>query len=217
MMIPRSRQPRLMWLADDLYFIAFDLHASRFRVSDRVACLGLAAALIAELVLWDVASIRGGRLRARSGRVPPDALAHVVQDRILKDPATTALRDWLLVLSEQSYRDVVERLLRAGHVQAREVRRRLRTTLMYEPADSKAAGWPEARITGAVAQRRQMSPADWVLSGLVVATGLDSAVFYEVDDTEFVREAVESLPEPLQELLAETEAAVGAAVLNPRS
>lgn len=217
MMIPRSRQSRSMWLADDFYFIAFDLQASRFRVSDRVACLGLAAALIAELVLWDVASIRGGRLRARPGRVPPDALAHVVQDRILKDPATTALRDWLLVLSEQSYRDVVERLLRAGHVQPREVRRRLRTTLMYEPADSKAAGWPEARITGAVAQRRQMSPADWVLSGLVVATGLDSAVFYEVDDTEFVREAVESLPEPLQELLAETEAAVGAAVLNPRS
>jgi len=47
-------------VADDLYLIAHDDRSGRCRVSGRVAGLGLAAAILAELVLAELVTVHAG-------------------------------------------------------------------------------------------------------------------------------------------------------------
>src|SRR5512141_1490035 len=67
-------------LANDFYLVAHDDRSGRCRIPARAAALGLAAGLLAELVL-------GEHVRVVAGRVVPGGAARPPQDRGLRDLA----------------------------------------------------------------------------------------------------------------------------------
>ena len=212
------RSPPPMSVADQLYCICYDEHRDWYRLGDQVLRLGLAGALLAELVMGRVVTVRKERIVViwASVHPPRDALLHTLLELIRSSRDVTTLQDWLRVLSDKSFEDVVERLHRFGHVATVEVRRKLRTNLVYRPVNLEDAAWPESRIALSVNRGGEMWAADWVLAGLVVALGLDIHVFFDPRaDVETVREMTELLPPEMRDLLAEVEAAAGGTATQP--
>lgn len=179
----------VLLLADDFFFVAHD------------------------------STMRGGHLRVVDPTPPWDALAHTVLDHLRAEPGVTSVRDWLRFLGRDAYEKVAQRLVREGHVHAREERRLLRVTMTYEPTTSTRAGWPESRLASRLSAGGALEPPDIVLAGLVTATGLDAYVLADTPPhtRPYLRRVVASLPSSLRSLVDETAAAVGDAVLNART
>ncbi len=89
----------------------------------------------------------------------------------------------------------------------------------YEPVNMNVAAWPGVRLHLALDNRSPLSDHDVVLSGLVLATGLDQHVLWNLDPEarQDLLRLFRYLPPPLRELLAYAEAAVGEAVLSRRA
>jgi len=209
----------VLLLADDFFFVAHDSISMKSRLSDRVLRLGLAGALLGEQVLFQRITIRGDRLRIVNETPPRDALAHTVLDHLRAEPDITAVRDWLRFLGQDAYEKVVQRLLREGHMQAREERRFLRVVMVYEPTATTRAGWPESRLASRLSTGLGLEPPDIVLAGLVAATSLDRYVLAgtPAHARPYLRRVVNSLPPSLRSLIGETAVAVGDAVLSSRT
>lgn len=209
----------MLLLADDFFFVAHNSISMKGRLSDRVMRLGLAGALLGEQVLLQKVTMRAGRFRILNEEPPRDALAHTVLDHLRAEPAITSTRDWLRFLSRDAYEQVVQRLLREGHVQAREERRLLRVVTVYEPTATTGAGWPESRLASRLSAGLGLEPPDIVLAGLVAATGLDRQVLAgaPAHARPYLRRVVNTLPPSLRSLIDETAAAVGDAVLSSRT
>jgi Golgi phosphoprotein 3 GPP34 len=209
----------VLWLADDFFFVAHDSISMKCRLSDRVMRLGLASALLGEQVLFRRITMRGGQLRVVDATPPRDALAHTVLAYLHAEPTITSVRDWLRFLGGDAYEKVVQRLLREGHINAREERRLLRVATVYEPTATTQASWPESRLVSRLSTGAGLEPPDIVLAGLVAATGLDR---YLLSGTPaharpYLHRVVSSLPPSLTSLIDETAAAVGDAVLSSRT
>src|SRR3954465_3853731 len=100
-------------LANSYSLIAPDDRTGRSRLHPRATGLGLAAALLGELMLF-------GRLRAMTGDLyvvsqepPGDSLSHTLLDLLLAQPQHKEIRTWLAYLSQEAADQVGERLLRA--------------------------------------------------------------------------------------------------------
>lgn len=208
----------MLLLADDFFFVAHDSISMRRRLSDRVVRLGLAGALLGEQVLFRRITVGGGQVRVVDGRPPHDALAHTVLDHLRAEPDITSVKDWLRFLSRDAYEQVAQRLVREGHLRTKEVRRFLRVSMVYEAAEMTFAGWPESRLAKRLSSGLQVEPPDVVLGGLVEATGLDGYVLADTPSARrYLRRLLAGLPASLRELIEETEAAVGDAVLGARA
>lgn len=209
----------MLLLADDFFFVAHDSFSMKRRLSDRVVRLGLASALLGEQVLFRKVTIRRGQLRIVDATAPRDALAHTVLDHLCAEPDVVSVRDWLRFLSRSSYEQVGQRLAREGLVRAREERRFLRTTVVYEPTKTARTGWPESRLASRLSTGAALDLPDVVLAGLVEASGLDAYVLADTPAParRYLRRSLENLPPSLRELIDETEAAVGDAVLSSRT
>jgi hypothetical protein len=209
----------VLLLADDFFFVAHDSISMKCRLSDRVVRYGLAGALLGEQVLFRRINVRGGRIRIVDPTAPRDALAHTILDHLLAEPSVTSVHDWLRFFARDAYEKVSQRLVREGHVHVREERRFLRVITVYEPRITTRAGWPESRLASRLSAGAALEPPDIVLAGLVAATGLDT---YVLTDTPpqvrpYLRRVVASLPPSLREVVDQTAAAVGDAVLNART
>jgi hypothetical protein len=77
----------------------------------------------------------------------------------------------------------------------------------------------ESRIASRLSMAAALEPPDIVLAGLVEATGLDAYVLADTPSyaRHYLRDLLASLPPSLLELIDETAAAVGDAVLNART
>jgi hypothetical protein len=206
-------------LADDLFFVAHDSLSMRRRLSDRAVGIGLAGALLGEQLLFRRITVRSGQIRIVDATPPRDALAHTVLDHLRAEPDVTSVRDWLRFLSRDAYEQVVGRLIREGHLHSREVRRLWRTTLIYEPAETTRAGWPESRLAKRLSTGLRVELPDVVLGGLVEATGLDRYVLADTtrEARRYLRRLIRGLPTSLRDLVDETSAAVGDSVLSART
>jgi hypothetical protein len=209
----------VLLLADDFFFVAHDSISMKCRLSDRAVRLGLAGALLGEQVLFRRINLRGGRIRIVDPSPPRDALAHTVLDHLAAEPDVISVRDWLRFFARDAYEMVSQRLVREGHVHVREERRFLRVITMLEPTKTTRSGWPESRLANRLSKGAALEPPDVVLAGLVAATGLDA---YVLNDTPpqarpYLQRVVDSLPPSLREVVNQTAAAVGDAVLNART
>jgi hypothetical protein len=209
-------------LADDFFCVAHDSLSMRRRLSERTIGMGLAGALLGEQVLFRRITVRRGQIRIVNASPPRDALAHTVLDHLCAEPDVTSLRDWLRFLSRDAYERVAQRLVREGHLYSRPVRRFLRTTTTaYEPATMTVVGGPESRLAWRLSRGLPMSAEDVVLAGLVEATDLDAYVLADAQSKSNVRDYLSwllaGLPDSLRDLVDETAAAVGDAVLNARA
>jgi len=209
-------------VADDFYLVAHEERSGRCLVPPRVVGVGLAAGLLAELVL-------SGHLQVISGRVFPRPVDLPPGGRVLRELLSavhearmgTGVGDWLDVLTREAVRNVRYRLTLDGTLTEVAVPRLLgRRRRAHLPTDVNAAAWPAIRLANELSRGEPMTPGDMVLSSLVAVTGLLDVVLWLKPDHEpgFLRAAVvrEALPAGLGELVAHVDVAVGRSVLAGR-
>jgi hypothetical protein len=206
-------------LANDFFFATRDAMSGRPRVSGRTAALGLAGAMLGELVLWRRITIERGQITVVDRHPPNDPMAATVLSQVIVDNDVAAARDWLRYMAQTANDVVAKRLLLAGLVRPRTPRRPWRSTI-YLPNDPNLAVIATARLATRLAKHEPLTIPDTVLLGLMMATGLERHVLVDApaDTGRYLHHVLATtLPPPLAELISETEASVGDAVLSHRS
>lgn len=210
-------------LADHYFLIAHEDRTGRSRLHPRATGLGLAAGLVAELMLLGRVGMVGGELGVVSREPPGDALAHNVLSLLIAQPQHRDLRIWLAFLAQDAEAKVGQRLLRAGVVEPVVRRKLLSTQTHYMPMNSEqrnAAAWASVRLANILVHGRTIDLADRVLAGLIVATGLTRHVLWDIDAHRagllHLPDIVEALPNSLRDLIEHTEACVGSALAAGR-
>lgn len=209
-----------MPLADEFFFVVHDVQTGKLRLHARSAGLGLAGALLSELVLSGNLDVANGTLTVIDGQpLPEDDLGYRVLRQLTSDRQNRSLRTWLAFFAQGAVERVGVRLTRTGQVQANKTRRPWGTVVRYVPTDLNAAIWPADRLNLLVSRGDPLEFSDAMLAGLVAVTGLTKQVWWDGDAVTVrnIAAAVASLPIPLREILAHTEAAVGDATLSPHS
>ena len=208
-------------LADDLFLTAHDTVKGKCLLSPATLGLGLAGALLAELVLWRRIDVLDGKITIIDDRPTGDPATSAVLDQVLREGHHRVVRDWISFLATGIATDLVERrLARSGLVQRQEKRGLLGTKVSFVPTDSMTAGWPATRVRTFVTRGELLDVADLSLAGLILATGLDQHVFVTMearDRAQLFDQIRRRLPMMLQELVGHTEAAVGDAVMARRA
>ena len=136
------------YLADDLYLMSHHERTGRLLLSSRAAGLGLAGALLAELVLAGCVDVTGGQLDATGLAQPDDVLAARVLSVLASEQPPRPVADWLAFLSRTAPADVAGRLERAGYLVAAPALpwRAAR----WRPADPDCAFAPVTRVKSAL-------------------------------------------------------------------
>jgi len=206
-------------LADQYFLIAHEDRTGRSRLHPRATGLGLAAALLGELVLDGRIGITDGDLVILDRHPPGDALAHDILDLLIAQPQHREVRTWLAFLSQDAAIRVGERLMRLGAVEPVTRRKMLTVQTLYMPNNAEqrnAAAWAPARLANLLVRGIEMTISDRVLAGLVAATGLTRHVLYDFEMHRHafhsLPSAIGSLPSDLRELIEYTEASVGSAL-----
>lgn len=207
-----------MWLADDFYFVAHDDSTGRPRLHPRAVQLGLAAALLGELMLVSRITVHNGRILISSHQPPNDALAHTILDRLIAQGPNPDLHAELAVIGRSAPEAVAQRLERGGQLAYAESRRLMRTTGRWLPTDANQAAWPAARTARLLSSNDEMTWHDVLLAALLAATGLIGQVLWDNDQYARIRlkNILAQLPDSVAELMTHTEAAIGNAVLAHR-
>ncbi|GIE91900.1 GOLPH3/VPS74 family protein [Actinoplanes regularis] len=212
------QRPTWPLVADDFFRLAHRDHDGRPLLDEHVTGLGLAAALLAELVLARRLALPGGQVIIVDATPPIDALAHTVLDRLAAEQAALPVRTWLAYLARTAQRDIADRLTRAGHLRQTTGRGLFGRRVRYVPTDMNTAAWPWARLSSRLQKGQPLDGFDTVLGGLVLATDLYRTVLlgHSADLEAGLRAAAADAPAPVRELLAHTEAAVGDAIITRR-
>lgn len=203
-------------VADDFWLICHHDRTGRPRLGAIAARHGLAAALLAELVLSNMVMVHAGYLRA-TGRLPRDSTALALLETIAGEP-THDLRTWIAYLSQNAADIVAERLVRAGLVQIAPARHLFKTVTVHRPVDPQGAYWRPARLEEALLGRRGriITWSDIFLAALIEATGLFDIDIWE-DPATVAATATHLLrggAPALRELTAATHGLIGEAVLR---
>lgn len=203
-------------LADDLYLMAHHDVTGRPYLQPRAIGLGLAGALLTELML-------AGRIQASPGGIavtgyagPPDRLADLVLSQLAREREQHPVGEWLVFLGRTATAEVASRLGESGYLTRLPGRRPWRGE-RWIPADSDCAFAPFSRARSALDPSRPLTVASAALAGLAAACGLGPRLqSYAPSRGRRVEEAVAALPPSLRYLIARTQAAVDSAVLAHR-
>ncbi len=204
-------------VADDLYLMAHHDLTGRPLLQPRPLGLGLAGALLAELMLGGGIDLRYDSMLLAARTWAADDLARRVRDQIATEPEPRPLTEWLAYLARTAPADVAARLERAGYLT------RVRSWVPWRPgrlvpADPDWAFGPLLRIRSALDRARPFDPREAVLAGLAIAGGLGYRLDqYLTPSDRSLEEAVGYLGPELRELIAQTQAAVDSALLTHRT
>jgi hypothetical protein len=203
-------------LADEFFLIAHEERTGRSRLHPRATALGLAAALIGELMLMGRVRLSDGDLYVVSRNPPTDALAHEVMELLVAQPQHRDLGTWLAFLAQDSAAKVGERLTRAGTVEPVTRRRLIGSHTLYMPMNAhqrNAVAWAPVRLANLLVRYIGMDLADRTLAGLVLATGLTRFVLWDLTlhrpGLTNLHAIVDSLPYELRQLIDYTQMSVG--------
>lgn len=224
-------------LADDYWMTAHDQTNGSCYLQPKPLGMGLAAALLCELILTKWIDVENDNLYLH-----PDTSMHLFPP---DDPAGRAVMEGLLSRAEigrhgypghfatlsvdseirqlengQSQSFVEQRLLQADPpIVEEEQRGRLfrsaRTFL--RPTDRNMSGWPATRIKRRLYSAEALDEQDLVLAGLLIATGLESRVLSDLGGREraFLGQQTQTrLRRPLVQLLISAETAIARLVMT---
>jgi hypothetical protein len=204
-------------LADDLYLMAHHDVTGRPYLQPRATGIGLAGALLAELLVAGQLDI------SPSGAVLPgrprsaDWLATETVSRLAAEREPLPAGEWLQFLGRTAAGDVARRLAEAGYL-TRTARRPWRAG-RWVPADSDCAFMPLNRARSALDAARPPAVYAAVLAGLAAGCGLETRLLAYAPSARGRRspqEAAALLSPELRELIAQTQAVVDSAVLAQR-
>jgi hypothetical protein len=169
------------------------------------------------LILFRKITLQGGEVIVADRRPVRDSLVTGLLEEVIREPETRPVRDWLRYFGRSAYELVGQRMVREGLVHVAQ-NRRFRRSPGYRPVDLNSAAWPIVRVAQKMARQEPIVLPDIVLAGLISATGLERYLRTEAvaDITEYKEHLIGGLPRPLRVLVAETEAAIGDAVLHHR-
>jgi len=160
-------------LADDLYLLAHHDVSGRPFLQPRAIGIGLAGALLAELVLSSAIRVCADGVTIAGRPHPSDGLARHVFDLVLRERDWHPARDWLMFLAVTAEHDVARRLAQAGYLIPAFSRRPWRAD-RWVPADPDCAFASLARARTALDPARPAALHGVVLAGLATACGLAS-------------------------------------------
>jgi len=203
-------------VADDLYLMAHHELTGRPLLQPRPLGIGLAGALLAELMLGGSITVRPGGVVLAGRSWPADDLARRVRDQIAGEYQPRPLPEWLLFWARTAAVDLAGRLERAGYLMrvGGWVRRRPGRWVSVDP---DWAFGPLLRVRSALDPARPFDPREVALAGLAVASGLGFRLDqYLTPVGRALAEAIGYLGPDLRELIAQTQAAVDSALLSHR-
>ncbi len=206
-------------IADDLYLLAHHERTGRAHLQPRAVGLGLAGALLAELVVPGAIRVWRGLVIPGGSPPPPDALAHTVLSAVTGEREHHPVREWLLFLARTAPQDVASRLGEAGFlVRAGRAGWWPGRIPRWVPADPDSAFAPLVRVKAAVDARGPV-PVEHVLLGrLASACGLghQMALYLPPAAQRHLDEGARYLDPGLRALAAATQTAVESALLAHR-
>jgi hypothetical protein len=204
-------------LADDLYLLAHHDVSGRPYLQPRAAGIGLAGALLAELVLSGGIQVRADGVEATGRGLPGEGLARRVLGLVLTEPVRHGPRDWLMFLAATAEHDVTARLEQSGYLTGTTSRFPWRAQ-RWIPVDPDCAFAPLARVRAVLDPARSGTVHGVVLVGLAAACGLGSRLlpYGPPGARRWLDAAVRQLSPDLRELIAQTQAAVDSALLSQR-
>ncbi|WP_426503038.1 GPP34 family phosphoprotein [Dactylosporangium sp. McL0621] len=212
-------RPPAALAATDFWMLSHHERSGQLLVPGRVVAIGLAAALLAELVAEDRIGFDRQHMVVPVTEFPPrDAVAHQVLDQ-LHGEDRLPVQVWLRHLAQSAYAAVAGRMLRQRLVVRVEDRRLLgRSRVVYQPVEPNVFGWPAARLHIFVLEQRVFTDADMVLAGLAKVTGLHvRAVEGGGHAAERYLDAQIAGARPLyRQLFTHTAAVVGSTVMSGR-
>ena len=204
-------------VADDLYLMAHHEVSGRPLLQPRALGTGLAAALLAELMLGGSIVMRPGGMVAACRARPADGLAGRVHDQVAGEPELLAVPEWLLFLARTAAQDVAARLARSGYL-TRAGGRLPWQAPRWVPVDPDWAFAPLIRACAALDPARAFDIRHAVLAGLAAGCGLGFRLAqYLVPAGLEAGQAAGRLDPGLRELIAQAQAAVDSAVLSHRT
>jgi hypothetical protein len=204
-------------LADDLYLLAHHDVSGKPHLQPLAIGLGLAGALLAELALAGTIRISPDRVAVADSTPPQDALVRSVLGALLNEPEQHVARDWLLFLARTATGDVARRLEQSGYL-TRTAARRPRRGERWIPVDPDCAFAPLVRVKSVLGSSGPVTAEGVLLAGLAAACGLAPrlALYLPPDARRSLHEVVQQLNPGLQDLIAQTQAAVDSALLSHR-
>lgn len=203
-------------LADDLYLLAHHETTGKPRLQPRAAGLGLAGALLAELML-------AGRIRCWRGLIIPagdgpaaDDLAGRLLGLVASESEHRPGRDWLLYLAPTATGEVAARLAQAGYLRPAPGRR-FGHGARPVPADPDSAFAPLVRVKSALRSPGR-DAQHTALAALAAAIGLSHhlAAYLPPHADRRLAEAAGHLSPGLRQLITQAQAAVDSALLAHR-
>jgi hypothetical protein len=219
------QQVKTGFAADDFFLMANDDPSGRPRLSKHILALGLAGALLCELLIVDdpAVGVEKGNLVLTTDRRPRNQLHAALYQELAAEEAPRPVRDWLDYLSLQAIDRVGRRLRAAGVAQFRQPRLKVPgRTGRWVPADMQIANWPAIDLARKI-YNGKANASTLVLFGLTHATGLDNPALWPIRQLLTDPALLEQTLAPLaafdstfMDLLAHTEAAVGSAVASQR-
>ncbi|WP_205327058.1 GPP34 family phosphoprotein [Glycomyces sp. YM15] len=218
---PRKPGADDLEFVDEVYFSLLDEHSFALTVTGGIASLGLAAAVLTDLIGDQFLHLDAaeGKLQAlgAADRCPRSALAHTVWETIAAQHAVLAVSDWLRYWAADDFATrAAERMVYRGLLTRSERRRRFsRDTVDYDPVDRTLAPWPLVRLRRRLTQPHQERPTSRDLHLYCILTALDLTgrlgdAAHAVDTSR----AHAALPQPLRTLFDQLRAAAGAAALT---
>jgi hypothetical protein len=205
-------------VADDLYLLGHDDRGGRPLLQPRALGTGLAAALLAELLLAGQISVRRDSAVVIAAGTPGDTIARpALMQQIAGEPQPQPVRAWLRFLARSAAREVALRLEAAGYLA--HVRGRARWSQgRWIPVSREWAFSPVLRVRAALDPARPVSAHGAALTGLAMACGLGYRVAgYLTQARRPVPDAIAVLDPAVQDLIAQTQTAVDSAVLSHRT
>ncbi|ROO60404.1 Golgi phosphoprotein 3 GPP34 [Micromonospora sp. Llam0] len=205
-------------LADEFFLMAHHDVSGQSRLAPRIAGFGVAAAVLADLVVAGVLTVTpAGHLACPPPAVRVRGFERQVAAWVAAEP-DQPVPVWLEVLAEASVPAIGQRLADAGVVRPVRIRRLMTSRTVWAPADINVAAWPWARLSTRIRCGELLDPFDSALARLCIGTGVEGRFLDgEPQARQRLDELLSPVPVQVDALLVELSAAVGRAVLGGRT